>query len=81
MKVHPWLEGAKFPESLPLSSLQPELVDEPSDVDDKEAQLMLSNLGRLVLTQGVLIFALLFLRRSLSALHNYKYCCLYLGQC
>ena len=50
MKVHPWLEGAKFPESLPLSSLQPELVEEPSDVDDKAAQLMLSNLGMCLVT-------------------------------
>lgn len=45
MKVHPWLAGAKFPVSLPLSSLQPELDNEPTDVDDREAQKMLSNLG------------------------------------
>lgn len=45
MKTHTWLAGAKFPESLPLSSLQPEIETEPTDVDDIEAQKMLSKLG------------------------------------
>jgi len=45
MKTHPWLAGAKFPVSLPLSSLQPELDNEPSDLDDKEAQKTLDSLG------------------------------------
>ena len=45
MKAHAWMQGAEYPPTLPLNSLQPEIKSEPTDVDDIEAQKTLDTLG------------------------------------